>query len=259
MKNLFIVIIASLLLFSCRKKDKVEPMPQHNYLKTEVLQIFSGVVTYTVTSNYQYDAQNRISSIDEVSTDTTRYANCKTSNFVYNADGTRKSCEVRYTYPPINYADRYEYIYDASGRLVEVQNKNIETNAIRARYTYEYAGNTITKRYLSPVGVATQTDVYTLNGNNIVQIKYYNGAGANTSTHEFSNFDTKPNAYKMRNADAQEPTQSINNYRTSTSTIISTGVETNAKYAFEYNADGYPTKRTHLESGRTAEWIWEKR
>lgn len=260
MKNLFIaVIVIGLIIPSCRKKDKAAPAPQKNYLKTEVIQVFSGVVTYTLTSNYEYDAQNRISSISEVSTDVARYPNYNSTNFVYNALGKRQSYELRYLSGGTNYADRYEYSYDAAGRITEMQIKDINTSTVRTKHTYEYSDNTITKRYVSLAGTVTQTDVITMSGNNIAQIKYYNASGVYTTTIYFSNFDNKPNAFKIRNADAGDPSQSTNNYRSSTTTNISTGAETNAKYAFEYNADGYPNKRTHIESGRTADWTWEKR
>jgi len=256
---LFLSIMAGMT--ACKKDNAPadKPAPKNTYLKSEVIDVFNGTTTYTLSSTYTYDSQNRVSGIVETSTNTSISPNRSSTNFVYNSKGKLESFQGQYISGGTTYAYKYTYIYTDAGIVQEMTTTNLATNIITQRNTYEYTNNGLIYRFVQPSGTVSQTSIFTFNKDNVAQIEYKNQSGTTVSIQNYAGYDTKPNPLQMKWASIPDKLRSVNNCTTETRTITSTGVATTAQYSYEYNADGYPTKRTDNASGRTAIWTYEKR
>ena len=261
MKKIIVILTAAVLISACSTSDDeiITPAPKKTYLKSEVIDIFNGATTFSLSSTYAYNSKNQISGIEETSSDTFLSSNKSYSNFVYNSLGNLESYQVQYTVNGTAYHYKITYIYTTAGIVQEATITNMATNTIILRNTYEYTTNGLIHRYVQPSGVVSQTSIYTYNGDNITQAEYKNQAGTTMQIVNFSGYDNKPNPFQLKWAAIPDKIRSINNSSTETRTLSSTGAVTTWQYSFEYNADGYPIKRTDIANGRTATWVYEKR
>lgn len=261
MKKIISILTVSVLLTACSKSDDkaLTQAPVKNYLKSEAIDVFNGTTTFTLSSNYTYNSQNQIIGIEETSSDTNYNPNKSYTNFVYNSKGKLESYQFQYTMNGTTYNYKNTYIYSPESVVQEMTTTNLATNTITQRNTYEYTTNGLTFRYIQASGVVSQTNIYKYNGDNISQIEYKNQSGTTIFIQNYNGYDNKPNPLQLKWESVPDKLRSINNSNSEVKTISSTGAVTTTQYNYEYNADGYPTKRIDITSGRTATWTYEKR
>ena len=261
MKKLISILTVAFLITACSKSDdEVETQKQvKTYLKSEVIDVFNGTTTFTLSSNYTYNSQNQIIGIEETSSDTYYSSDKSYTNFVYNSQGKLESYQLEYTVNGTTYNYKNTYIYSPESVVQEITTTNLATNTITQRNSYEYTTNGLIFRYIQASGTVGQTNIYTYNGDNISQIEYKNQSGTTVQIQNFNGYDNKPNPFQLKWASVPDKLRSINNCSSEVRTTSSTGAVTTTQYSYEYNADGYPTKRIDITSGRTATWTYEKR
>lgn len=230
--NFFAVIVIFLLVFSsCSKDETPEIQPEvqtktHQNLLLKTTDSDDGLIdTYTYDSNNRVVNYKRNGSINNPA---------RNENFTYNADGTLHKIVDADNGAPIT-----EFFYDANKKITTKVGRN-GLDILK----YTYIGNVITEDYRFTTTNEGWRQVYTYDGNgNITEIKSYsNTSEANpegtSSVVIYYTYDDKNRATSSL-PDAYLFPSSVNNIKT---TQYSGGAIGSSQY--EYNADGYPIKRT---------------
>jgi YD repeat-containing protein len=230
--NFFAVIVIFLLVFSsCSKDETPETQPEVQPKTHQNLLLKTTDSDDGLTSIYSYDSNNRLENYKRNGSTNNPAAN---QNFVYNADGTLQKV--------VQAADGnldLEFFYDANKKII----KKIGRNGIDI-FKYTYSGNAITEDYRFTTTNEGWRQVYTYDGNgNITEMKSYsntseaNPEGTSSVVINYT-YDDKNRATSSL-PDAYLFPSSVNNIKT---TQYSGGAIGSSQY--EYNADGYPIKRT---------------
>lgn len=238
MKTKILIILCVVILAAC-KKDKKENEPvveQKTYIKKQI--------TSQGTNTWNYDAQNRLNtmqfaSINEVPNPSYTY---KASNF--NNNGDINDALTDYISAIINDIKEIN-TYNADGNLIRVNFIDNVTGASQGYRTQEYTGNQIKLTNYNASNTINSSTLYTksADGKNVVELKFYTSAGTLSGTTTYSNFDNKKNIQTLYPKGWSTGIKSENNYQTETYTPASTGITANYTYTYEYNEDGYVTKR----------------
>ena len=244
---IFALAVLSLSISSC-KKDKDVPEVRKNLL---VKQTYFENGVASLISTYGYDANNRLTSYV-----LSGNANNAPRNFsyTYNAAGalteafdSQSSRKTRYT-------------YNATGTVSDIKEYMVNgaTETLINTYTYVYAGGITTENYVfAPTGNGFRQEYKKDGKGNLAELKSYtttvaNPAGTFSGTLTYSNYDTKNSPYGSFPAAMTFTRTAINNpgtiaYSSSTSNY-------SYGYTYEYNADGYPTKRIDGTNSDTYEY-----
>jgi YD repeat-containing protein len=111
-------------------------------------------------------------------------------------------------------------------------------------FTYP-AGKQIEKDYNNAnVLLYSYENTLSADGKNIIEIKSFNAASVLTFTHVYSNFDAKKNNELLLPYGYYAFHSNENNYQNFTNTNHITSAVTSSTLTYEYNSDGYVTKRT---------------
>lgn len=228
MKNsnpIFAAIIICLMLISCSNDDEKSEKPD-----VHINLLVKTTDSDGYTSTYSYDSNNRLENIKLYASQTNPYVN---ENFTYNTDGTlHKMTEA-------NGIVTYEFFYDANKKII----MKIGRNGLDI-FRYTYKGNVITEDYRLTNTNSGWRNVYTYDEKgNISEIKsHLNATDANpdgtTSSVRKYTYDDKNRVTYSLPEDYLFP-ESVNNIKTSQ---VDDGPIVTRQY--EYNEDGFPTKRT---------------
>lgn len=231
--NTLITLWLCIALAACSKDDDNPPTEKQTYL--------SKTITSSSTTTYQYDQNNRAisSTVEFGSSPLSNYS----STYTYNSSGQLTEWLIDYANSTDN--TKLVYSYNGDGKISETK-------------TYVVSGSTSTLYRTTTPGYATpgKISVMTLNEGDLMPYKeydyfldakgnvtrqiQYSGLGSTLSTVEYLGYDDKnsPGLSIPRT----NVTSSPNNFSTHKSTDASGTITTT--YTFEYDADGYPTKRT---------------
>lgn len=237
MKKLMFVFLAFGLAFSaCKKNDDVIE-PAHKNLVTKITSD-GAVPADRLIYTYTYDASNRMTTFAFTSNP---YNPPRNYTFTYNTNGSL----AEYFESIGHYKGKYTYNADGTVATKKEYSVSGATETLNDSYTYTYTAGIVTENYVS---VSTgngfrQEYKYDANGNN-TEIKSYtttpaNPAGTFAGTSTYGNYDAQNNPNSSYPSAFIFPGSAKNNFR---SLVYSTGG--NNTYTYEYNADGYPTKRT---------------
>lgn len=233
-KSVLSAIVTAAILTGCSKDDD----PKKNACLLTSFSLASGGDTYSATLTYDGTRLTKFSTID--GTDQVTFT------LKYDADGNvtemsgSDDSKTVYTYSSGNITreddyeggvltDRTDYEYNGNGQLTKTQHYNGSnaTNQVKAEFeTYEYA-NTSTK--------------------NPSKVNYFSTA-TSTSTSETSEFTFDDKKHPYSGSDALQKFAILdgrgvdNNVLKETYKVGTTTFVTN--YAYEYNANGYPTQTT---------------
>jgi len=231
MKKLMFLSLALGLVFTACKKNRDEE-PVHKNLLIKRTDSDGLVFTYT------YDAANRMSGYAMTSNP---YNSARNYTFTYNANGSLAE------YVEANSSLKGKLTYNPDGTLASKKEYSVSgaVETLVNTYTYTYVGGMVNENYVyAPTGNGFRDECkYDANGNITEQKSYTttvaNPAGTYSVTVTYGNYDNKNNASESYPAAFLFPI-SIRNNRGSLA-YSTGGFDT---YAYEYNADGYPTKRT---------------
>jgi YD repeat-containing protein len=230
-------ILSLFFVIACKKNDTTPPATQKTLLSKADFSPAGGVHTY------MYDAAGKM--LTEVSTAGTSGVAFTTTFTNYDVMG--RVTEYIVDYVSAAYTDEKTVIsYNASGKIDRILSFQLNGGALDGYSTYEYpAGKQIRKDYTNANVLTGSTEnTFSTDGKNLIETKNFSSAAVLRNTQAYSNFDTKkskdllfPYGYNF-----SEPSE--NNFQTLTSTNNITSVVTTTTYTYEYNSDGYVTKRT---------------
>ncbi|GEP51560.1 hypothetical protein FNO01nite_22320 [Flavobacterium noncentrifugens] len=234
---------ALLLLFigfsSCSSDDdNAQKQPEtHANLLTKINDVTEGLVT-----TIAYDSSNKMISFDRTANDFNPETHL---TFTYDAAGLLSEMVAGTAIT--------KYFYNAEGKLTKTEQSNSGT--IYSVHQFVYAGSKVTDNYNYAPTNQGWKEIYTFENGNVTQVESYsatsaaNPNGTYEGTFHRSNYDGKPAVKSSMPWQFQFPDVSANNVGTSQycTTCVS-------NFVYEYNADGYPTKRT--ENG-TATVLYE--
>jgi hypothetical protein len=242
MKTKILIILCVVVLAACKKNRNVEPIAEK---KTYIHKL----TTYIGGETWAYDAQNR------------------PTNMVFAS--TYELTDPSYTYK-INSINNegavidavYDYVSTLKPDIRELKTYNTEGNLIRTTSfinttglsegytTYEYLSNEIKTTTYNASNILTSSTLYTksTDGKNIVEIKKYNSTGTLQARYSYSNFDNKKSYALLYPVGYASSIINTNNYLTVVFYNASIGVTNTTNYTYEYNTDGYATKRVMVGS-----------
>jgi YD repeat-containing protein len=242
MKKIITISVAfTILILSCRKKkDEVVIVPP--VLKTYLVKkSLANIGDYT----YNYDAQNRMTS--EVFASSNEVNNKSYTNTINTYDAQGHIATMTTDYVSSAETDlKINVTYNANGKPDTWAIINLATGATLYTYKLEYTTTSFKTTTLTTTGVQLNASLYTLSadGKRINQLQSYNSSNVITSTQVYSGYDDKKNEEELyplgfRIVPAYE------NNSASVAVTNAAGTVTNISYTYEYNADGYRTKRTN--------------
>ncbi|MFA6278349.1 MAG: hypothetical protein WC622_16500 [Pedobacter sp.] len=240
MKTKILIILCVVVITACKKKEteNVPKVEQKTFISKQV---------YTIgTYTWNYDTNNQLSTIVFASANE---ASNGSSTYIINSVNSKgaivDALEDRVSPTLIDY--RYVNTYNSEGNLVRTNFFNNATGASAGYTTLEYlSNNQIKQTSFNASNEANQTAIYTLStdGKNVIEQRSYTSAGVLNHTYVYSNFDTKKTASSLYPKGYATSPFSENNFQSQSLILGTAGVPTNVTYTYEYNSEGYRTKRT---------------
>lgn len=234
MKTLQIITLLLCInfLISCSSDDDASNNNQQTLLAKSV--------TSSQTTTYVYDDNNRVISNEVI-------ASNPLNNYstIYTYNGSGQLAEVFYDSESSTEDIKSVYFYNESGQTTKIENylvsSGISTLDSKSEAIYDTPGKVSV--YETPNGSTPYLSVeYFLDANgNVIEQLAYDTAGFLIVTTENSDFDDKhsPSLSITKTGFVKN----VNNYGTVTVTATG-GVPSTGTFTYEYNSDGYPTKRT---------------
>jgi hypothetical protein len=239
------------LLFSCKKKSEDVPAVQNTYL--------SKLVHHSLGSfAYAYDAQNRLAtevftSLDENVNSSSTYKVLK-----YNASGAIEEASYDYVAPArIDYKIVNTFAVD--GRTSRTDAYNLQTGALQYYLVAIYTASSIRVNSFNAAGVLTSYYLYTLtaDGKNYTKLESFTGSNVLSFSDTYSDYDTQKTFESLYPIGFSIYPSRVNNVLKDIS--IQGNTTTIFNFTYEYNADGYVTKKTNTATGKAVVYEYIKR
>jgi YD repeat-containing protein len=243
MKNILkklILLSLSILAVSCSKDDNY--VAKENRLLTETNEIS--------TKTFSYNSDNKLSKITDVG-DVDNYGSTQAiTSFGYDSNGNMTLKTIEYS-GNVSYGISYAYAYNSDGQITSLSVSHASANGSNSFISYSTFSYTNDSKITETLHTTDgeYNDIITLlvynysSSFNLIDLSTYtnvsstNPNGQLSSTSLYSNYDTKKTPYSSLNVLLDFSYASKNNvgkYDISNSSIT---------YTYEYNADGYPTKK----------------
>jgi hypothetical protein len=247
-----IVSILTILCFAiaCKKNDTTPPATQKTLL-TKADYSTVGVFTYT------YDANNRLLT----ETYSGNASNPAYASTITNYDALGRVTEYVTDYVSASFTDEKAVVsYSANGKIERVLYFAVSGGPLNSYIAFEYPANKLIRKVYSNSNTLLNfsESTYSSDGKNVIETKQYNGSSTNTSTQAYSNYDTKKSNDLLFPYGYIVFATSENNFQNFSNTNHITSVVTSFSATYEYNSDGYVTKRT-ASSGSTILYEYIKR
>ncbi|KQC00832.1 RHS repeat protein [Pedobacter sp. Hv1] len=250
MKTKILIMLCIVVLAACKKKETAnEPkVEQKTYVKKQIFA--SGENTWN------YDAENQLRTITFVSKNEAASPSF-TFTFIYDANHRITERHADVTNPS---SDDYVYknTYDANGKVTLETYANKTTGAFISSKNFTYTANTVTISKKDASGTVTGSEVYTYSndGKNVIKLEIFGPTGTLFSTQVFGGFDDKKSFLQLYPIGYTTPIMHANNHTIQNFTNNISGSAINATVTYEYNMDGYITKRTiNSNSAESFEYI----
>lgn len=246
LKTIIVLAILSLFTISCSNDDnESETIPvKPAYLLTKSTNNL-GYSTYT------YDANNKLTVVETINPG---FSNYKTT-FFYNSNGKIEEMLEVATGLFSSSSTKVVYIYDGQNRLIEKKyllnsyDKPQQFDYERSTF-FEYNGNSVIHKIVyKGKTFATDRSVFDFDSNgNILKCTSYNQIDANNPngliySYQVYTYDDKLYMETSFPAEYKFPYYTKNNIVKSVETNSSNPSKTE-NVVYEYNSDGYPTKKT---------------
>jgi YD repeat-containing protein len=236
-------ILFLIIFISCKKNDS-PPQAAQKTLLTKATYSTAGVYTYT------YDASNRLL--------TETYggfgSNPAFTSTITNYDALGRVTEYIVDYVSASYPDQKAVnSYNASGKLERVLFFNINGGALDSYITFDYPTNKVVRKFYSNSNslINSSESTFSGDGKNIIETKQFNASSSLISTQVYSNYDTKKSTSSLFPYGYFYIEIGENNYQNFSNTNNITSVVTSTSLTYEYNSDGYVTKRTSSTGSTT--------
>jgi len=243
LQTILAITMLSLFSVSCSSdgdSDKAKPVL-----------LLEKEINSTGSTNYDYDANNKLISLEDISSGFSSYK----TTFVYNSNGKIEEALIEqiggvFPGPPT----KMTYAYDAQNRLIEKKyfQGSLKNPALFDYFRsdfFEYSGNLVTfKSQKKDSNVPDSRIIYDFDNNgNIIKKTSYSQMNANNPSGlifytETNVYDDKLNPETSLPSEYRFPNSTKNNPLKSTTVM---GKDTYiTDYVYEYNTKGYATKRT---------------
>jgi hypothetical protein len=250
MRTKILILLCVVMFTACKKNRNAEPIVDP---KTYMYKL----TTYIGTETWAYDTQNKPTSM--VSASTYELTDPSYTYKINSINNEGAVIDAVYDYVSTLKPDIRELkTYNTEGNLIRTTSFINTTGLSEGYTTYEYLSNEIKTTTYNASNILTSSTLYTksADGKNIVEIKKYNGTGALQSRSTYSNFDIKKSYALLYPLGYGLGIVNTNNYLTVIFYNASIGVTNTTNYTYEYNTDGYPTKRIMVGSNTdTFEYI----
>ena len=141
----------------------------------------------------------------------------------------------------------HEVLRDSDGKITRIRKYCVGGPTCTSGiwyFTYP-AANTVDVKFWDNGSLFRGTDSFTFNGaGQVAQIKHYNSADVLITTTTHITFDDKRNIFSYYPEGFLTIPSSANNVLTFQTVTHATSTVTNGTYSYEYNPDGWVTKRT---------------
>ena len=254
MKNIVNYLLSASLLFifaGCKKNQEAAPTVPKKDLLTKYNAGTSGTFTYT------YDNTGKMKTA-EFTGNTANPASLTTFK-TYGEQDRLLEINRSFTNGSLS-SDKSLFFYTAEGKLERIDSYVDGTQAIAGYLTYEYNVNIVTEKQFNNRNLLSFYTVYRYDAphENVLQIDDYNSSGVLQLKTVYSNFDSKKsNAALYPIGYGAGVARNKNNYQTFTRTSYPSGSTTGQTFSYEYNSDGYVTKRTS-STGAVVEYEYTK-
>ncbi len=231
MKKLIFACLAFSLAFASCKKNKDVIEPAHQNLMTK--RTDNDGLNFT----FSYDASNRMTAYTRTSNPVNPAINI---TYTYNTNGSLAE------YFESNSQLKGKFTYNMDGTIGNQKEYTVNgaTETLVNTYTYTYVAGVVIQNYIfAPTGNGFRQEYkYDANGN-LIEVKSFtttpaNPSGTYSGAVTYGNYDTKNNPNSSFPAASRFPNSSKNNVGS-----ISYSSGGTATYTYEYNVDGYPTKK----------------
>jgi YD repeat-containing protein len=234
--NARFLILIPFFFIACKKSDTPAPAALKTYL-TKTNHSALGIFTYT------YDANNKL--LTEVYASNGSNPSYTNSFTGYDAQGRVTEFITDYTAaanPDIKTVVRF----NAGGKIDSMFFSLLSGGPVTDYSIYTYpAGKQIEKNYNNANVLSSSYEhTFSVDGKNVIETKTYNAAAVLRSTWVYSNYDTKKNNDLLLPYGYYPNPVSENNFQNFTNTNHITSGVTSSSRTYEYNSDGYVTKRT---------------
>lgn len=229
-KLMFLSLALSVVFTACKKNSDVEPAHKNLLVKKTDNDGLNFV--------FSYDANNRMSGYTMSSNP---YNAARNYTFTYNSNGG-----LAEYFESIG-SMKGKYTYNVDGTLAGKKGYSVSgtVETLVNTYTYTYVGGIVTENYVfAPTGNGFRIEYkYDVNGNNTEEKSYNttpaNPAGTYSGTVIYGNYDAQVSPSSYYPSAFLFPGSAKNNPGSLTYSSGGTGT-----YTYQYNIDGYPTKRT---------------
>lgn len=247
--------VLALTLTSCSKDDDNTNgnnifLPKTIQRTDEAFPVENKISTIVYDGNKIVSITNQFTKIEFTYT-----GNLITKKIDYNVSGVQptKNSETSYAY--------------ANGKLQTVSSSITGIGSNKTEYTYNSDGTIKKETYITTSGVEVKlsnSELFTVVNGNLTKIV---SSGPNTTITDVYNYDTKNNVFKnvlgfsllldqqITHSLGQDIYSSVNNIEKSTETINSNPIDYTAKY--DYNAKGYPIKKTSYNQDGTVKEVFD--
>jgi hypothetical protein len=251
MKTKFILSTLLLcLLFSCKKKS--EDIPAQNIYCSKLIHPSLGTFAYT------YDAQNRLAtevftSLDENVNSSSTYKVLK-----YNASGAIEEASYDYVAPA-----RTDYkivnTFAVDGKISRTDAYNLQSGALQYYLVAIYTASSIRVNSFTAAGVLSSYYLYTLtaDGKNYTKLESFTGSNVLSFSDTYSDYDTKKTFESLYPVSFSVYPNRVNNALKDI--FIQGNSTTTYNFIYEYNTDGYVTKKTNTATGKSVLYEYVKR
>lgn len=233
-----LTIFCILTLAGCDFTDHLLPS---RYRITKLERVGSG------TYNYTYTGANRLAKETFVPGIAVEPYNIDFTSF--DPSGRLLESIQHFTDPTRDLA--FEVLRDADGKITRIRKYCVGGPTCTSGiwyFTYP-AANTIDVKFWDNGSLFRSTDTYIFNGaGQVTQVKHYDSADALLTTTTNITFDDKRNIFSFYPEGFLTAPVSINNVLTFQILTHATSTVTNGTYSYEYNPDGWVTKRTQTGS-----------
>lgn len=257
MKKIILSVLILFSIFSCCKKDDPEPEVQQHYkLPTDYhIHVYDSTHTEISSQDIHFIYNGRLLTRYE-SNSVNHYGSYQWKYEYTYSDEDKGLIDRKKEYYNNEYKKYYRYIYD-NDKLIRIEHYDAQADTLTYLQEFTYHGDRVIRsRKRSVSGTSDVTEVYTFDGDNLINVKGYYTSDLNSIIYEYDyRYDDKfsPQKNILTNTG---PLKGIHNKTYwKTRVYIGSGFLTEMFYQYNYDSEDYPVKRiqTYANSRITTE------